>query len=82
MMLFSVYMRICLCLCVLRYICVVHARCTITPNALGQLDIPQGWTGINDRAFYQCDDLKVISMPDTITNIGQYAFYDCKNLEA
>ena len=35
---------------------------------------------IDDEAFYWCDSLKSIVIPDSVTSIGDYAFYYCSRL--
>lgn len=37
-------------------------------------------TSIGDYAFYNCTELKKITIPDSITNIGYKAFYYCSSL--
>jgi hypothetical protein len=37
-------------------------------------------TSIGDYAFYDCDGLTDIAIPDSVTSIGYAAFYDCDNL--
>ena len=37
-------------------------------------------TSIGDSAFYYCDSLTSINIPDSITSIGDYAFYNCDSL--
>lgn len=39
-------------------------------------------TSIGDRAFYNCNDLISISIPDTVTRIGWQAFAYCSHLTA
>ena len=36
--------------------------------------------GIGDSAFWGCETLTSIKIPDTVTSIGDYAFCDCANL--
>ncbi len=38
-------------------------------------------TDINEEAFYDCDGLEEIIIPDSVTDINEYAFYDCDGLE-
>ena len=35
---------------------------------------------IADSAFYECKDLKSITIPDSVTSIGEYAFNNCTGL--
>ncbi len=37
-------------------------------------------TGIGEWAFYYCDSLTSISIPNTVTEIGSYAFFGCTGL--
>lgn len=37
-------------------------------------------TAIGDNAFYECEDLSSVSIPNTVTTIGKYAFYACTGL--
>ena len=39
-------------------------------------------TGIRDNAFYECDSLRQIALPDTIEKIGHHCFYACTSLES
>ena len=36
--------------------------------------------GIGDKAFYDCEDLKKVTIPDSVTKIGELAFGFCKYL--
>ena len=49
------------------------------------LDIPESILGrkissIGGAAFYDCESLTSITIPDGVTSIGTQAFYDCKSL--
>ena len=37
-------------------------------------------TSIGDRAFYHCDGLTSVTIPNSVTSIGDYAFFYCKGL--
>ena len=37
-------------------------------------------TSIGTSAFYECEDLTFITIPNSVTTIGNYAFYDCDAL--
>lgn len=39
-------------------------------------------TAIADSAFFGCDNLKSITIPDSVTTIGKKVFYHCSNLES
>lgn len=54
-------------------------------SKLTSVDIPREIynipvTAIGDRAFYYCNNLISITLPDTITTIGRYAFASCSSL--
>ncbi len=48
------------------------------PSKLGQRDIVK----IDDYAFYNCDSVTSITIPDSITSIGEVAFGFCDNLSS
>ncbi len=37
-------------------------------------------TSINDNAFYKCNNLTSVNIPNSVTSIGDYVFYDCSKL--
>lgn len=37
-------------------------------------------TNLSDRAFYQCDKITSIVIPQGVTTIGDYVFYECSGL--
>ncbi len=51
-------------------------------KAAGTVVIPEGVTGIGERAFENCAGLKEIVIPRGVKNIGSYAFGGCTALES
>lgn len=54
-------------------------------QVLTELNIPSTYNGktvirIGNNAFYDCDQIVSVIMPDTITTIGISAFEDCDNI--
>ena len=43
-------------------------------------EIPRGIKIIGASAFYNCERLTSITVPDSVIEIGSYAFYKCDNL--
>ena len=46
----------------------------------GNYSIKEGVKVIGDRAFWICDSLRSINIPNSVTTIGNWAFRDCKSL--
>lgn len=55
---------------------------TSLTNNIKNVNIPEGCTSINEKAFYRCTNLKNLQIPSSVTYIGQYAFAyaGCQNL--
>ena len=46
----------------------------------GYIDFDAQITSIGDDAFYDCNSLTSVTIPDSVTSIGDYAFYNCTSL--
>lgn len=46
----------------------------------GELIIKEGTRTIVGNAFYDCDDISSVVMPNTVAGIGNRAFYACSNI--
>lgn len=47
----------------------------------GGYDLEFGWdTVLPEKAFYKCESLTEVTLPDTLTDIGKSAFYGCDSL--
>ena len=55
---------------------------TSLTNNIKNVNIPNGCTSIQTKAFYRCENLKNLFIPSSVTYIGQYAFSyaGCQNL--
>ena len=49
-------------------------------SLLQNAKLPQGVTGLGEKAFSSCKSLKSILLPASLTSIGDYAFSECKAL--
>ena len=49
-------------------------------NGQGEILFDRPVTSIGDYAFYNCDSLTSVTIPDSVTSIGDRAFYDCDSL--
>ena len=49
-------------------------------NGKGVITFNGDVTSIGDYAFYYCDSLTSVNIPDSVTTIGDYAFYKCTSL--
>ena len=56
-----------------------HAE-IIIPTSVNYDEVDYSVTSIAKSAFYDCDSLKNIVIPNSVTNIGNYAFSDCDGL--
>lgn len=55
---------------------------TSLTNNIKNVNIPDGCTSINEKAFYRCTNLKNLQIPSSVTYIGQqaFAYAGCQNL--
>ena len=58
----------------------------LNPNYKGKVVIPDYYNetpvvSIGVYAFFGCDKMKSVKIPDTIADIGEFAFYDCFKLK-
>jgi len=44
--------------------------------------LPHGMTAIGERAFFQCESLKSITIPASVSHIESDAFCECIRLES
>lgn len=45
-----------------------------------EVEIHSGITDVGNSAFYECDDLRTVTLSPTVTEIGNYAFCNCSDL--
>lgn len=53
---------------------------TVDTSLSGTFTIKEGTLTVSNDAFYACDHITVVEVPDSVTNIGEEAFYECKHL--
>ena len=58
----------------------IRYLCRFTP--IEKVMIPAGTREIKEKAFYRCENLKVVEIPNSVTSIGECAFWGCTNLIA
>ena len=51
-------------------------------SKLKYVEIENGVKGIEDGAFYGCEDLIEVSIPESVTSVYYNSFYECKKLQA
>ena len=51
-------------------------------NTLESITIPEGYTSIDEKAFYKFDKLTNITIPNSIKKIGKKAFKNCSSLSS
>ena len=60
----------------------VFARCAITPDANGHVNVPSSWSSIPYEAFYGCSSMMTVTIPDNIETIERRAFENCLGLKS
>ncbi|MBO5372248.1 MAG: leucine-rich repeat domain-containing protein [Lachnospiraceae bacterium] len=59
------------------------ARCAFKNNTyIENMTISSGITNIGEEAFFACENLKSVTIPDTVTSIGTGAFASSRKLES
>ena len=56
-----------------------YAKLSVSEGSLTDVVIENGATRIGSFAFYGCDDIVTVTLPDSVETIGDYAFSDCVN---
>ena len=57
-----------------------YTRNVVIPQNITYDGIKYDVTSIGPSAFYQCDGLKSVEIPNSVTSIGSSAFYNCAGL--
>ena len=55
---------------------------TVNGVCPAEIELKEGTTGIAESAFWQCNNLNKIVIPDSVTDIGVCSFGECKALES
>ena len=45
-----------------------------------EFEIPNNFTEIGKKAFWDCSSLTKITIPNSVTEIGKFAFFECSSL--
>ena len=59
---------------------VEYAGDIVIPSTVVKREVEYTVTSIMSRAFYDCDELTSVTIPNTVTSIGSFIFEGCKNL--
>ena len=52
----------------------------VIPEEVTYMNRARKVTSIGERAFFRCENLTSITIPNNVTSIGEYAFYFCQGL--
>ena len=58
----------------------IEKRCFYRAE-IREVIIPEGFTWIDDEAFARCENLEVVSLPNTIHSVNYSCFYKCEKLK-
>lgn len=58
--------------------CVGKTKSIVIPNEINGIDV----TSIGDSAFFDCESLKSIKIPNSVAIIEDFAFANCKSLKS
>lgn len=59
----------------------VKIECSFSDcEQLESINLPEGWTTIQEYMFNECKNLKYVTIPSTVTEIGECAFCECSSL--